>query len=165
MATNHSSSNAARAADIRLARNPFGRLVLTDAAGREHVGVTPVRAFPIAAPQEGLSLVGTDGHELAWIERIDALTPAARMLVEEELAVREFAPRIEQLLSVSTFSVPSIWHVRTDRGATQFVLKAEEDIRRLADGRLLITSADGVQFRAERFALDKASRKLLERFL
>ena len=161
---NLDASNAA-GVDIRLSRNPFGRLVLTDADGREHVGVTPVRAFPIAAPLEGLSLVGPDGHELAWVERMDALTPAARLLVEEELAAREFMPRIEQLVSVSGFATPSTWTVRTDRGPTQFVLKAEEDIRRLAGGLLLITSADGVQFRAERFALDKASRKLLERIL
>jgi hypothetical protein len=45
------------------------------------------------------------------------------------------------------------------------VLKAEEDIRRLPGGQLLIASATGVQFVAERFALDKASRRLLERFL
>jgi hypothetical protein len=151
--------------EFRLSRNAFGRLVLTDGAGREHVGVTPVRAFPIAAPQEGLSLVGLVGLELGWVERLDALTPAARALVEEELAVREFMPRIEQLLSVSTFAVPSTWRVHTDRGAAQFVLKAEEDIRRLANGLLMITSADGVQFLADRFALDKASKKLLERFL
>jgi hypothetical protein len=157
--------SAAASADFRLSRNAFGRLVLTDAQGREHVGVTPVRAFPIAAPLEGLSLVGPDGHELAWVDRMDALTPAARVLVEEELAAREFMPRIEQLLSVSTFAVPSTWSVRTDRGPTQFVLKAEEDIRRLADGLLLITSAEGLQFRADRFALDKGSRRLLERFL
>lgn len=159
------TTTATEASGFRLARNAFGRLVLTDAEGREHVGVTPVRAFPIAAPQEGLSLVGPDGHELAWVARMDALTPAARALVEEELAAREFMPRIEQLLSVSTFTVPSTWRVRTDRGAAQFVLKAEEDIRRLAGGLLLITSADGVQFLADRFALDKASKKLLERFL
>ncbi|NML13568.1 cyanophycin metabolism-associated DUF1854 family protein [Azohydromonas caseinilytica] len=152
--------------DFRLSRNAFGRLVLTDAAGREHVGVTPVRAFPIAAPQEGLSLVGPDGHELAWVDRMDALTPAARVLVEEELALREFMPRIEQLESVSSFATPSTWRVRTDRGTARFVLKAEEDIRRLPGGTLLlITSADGVQFLADRFALDKASKKLLERFL
>ena len=39
-----------------LRRNPHGRLVLRLADGTEHEAVTPVRAFPIAAPQEGLSL-------------------------------------------------------------------------------------------------------------
>ena len=51
-----------------LTRNPLGRLVCTLADGSEHVGVLPVRAFPIAAPDEGVSLVGPAGHELVWIE-------------------------------------------------------------------------------------------------
>ena len=54
-----------------------------------------------------------------------------------------------------------------DRGATELVLKAEEDIRRLR-GRttLLIAAADGVSYRVpDSTALDKVSRKLLERFL
>jgi hypothetical protein len=62
-------------ADFQLRRHPLGRLVLTDAAGVEHLGVTPVRAFPIAAPDEGLSLVGPEGHELAWVPRLADLPP------------------------------------------------------------------------------------------
>lgn len=152
--------------DIELLRNAFGRLVLIDEHGHEHVGVTPVRAFPLSATDEGLSLVGPDGHELIWFDRIEQLPAAARTLVEEELAVREFTPRMERLLSVSTFATPSSWRVRTDRGELNFVLKAEEDIRRLPDGGLLITSAEGLQLRViDRFALDRPSRKLLDRFL
>ena len=37
---------------FQLTRNPHGRLVLTLADGTAHEGVTPVRAFPIAAPGE-----------------------------------------------------------------------------------------------------------------
>ncbi len=152
--------------NFELHRNPFGRLVLVDAQGHAHVGVTPVRPFPLSAPDSGLSLVGPDGHELVWLDRLDALAPQARALVEEELAVREFAPRIERLLDVSSFSTPSLWRVRTDRGELSFVLKAEEDIRRLPAGALLITSGEGLQLSvADRFALDRASRKLLDRFL
>lgn len=43
--------------DFDLRRDPFGRLVLTTADGQEHVGVVAVRAFPIAAPEEGVSLL------------------------------------------------------------------------------------------------------------
>lgn len=57
----------------QLHRNPHGRLVLTLPDGTAHEGVVPVRAFPIAAPHEGLSLVGADGHELQWIDRLDTL--------------------------------------------------------------------------------------------
>ncbi|MBP3980229.1 DUF1854 domain-containing protein [Acidovorax sp. JG5] len=150
-----------------LAHNPHGRLVLTLPDGTVHEGVTPVRAFPIAAPSEGLSLIGADGHELLWIDRLDQLPEAERRLIEEELAVREFVPTIRQISSVSSFSTPSTWTVETDKGPAQFVLKAEEDIRRLAGRtRLLIAAGDGMQFRVpDTTVLDKHSRRLLERFL
>ena len=149
-----------------LRRDPHGRLQLITADAQVHDGVTPVRAFPLAAPDEGVSLVGADGHELAWIERPAALPPAQRALLAEELAQREFVPVIERIRSVSTFSTPSTWEVDTDRGTTQLVLKAEEDIRRLGNGRLLILDSRGIQFIVpDQFALDRASRRLLNRFL
>jgi hypothetical protein len=149
-----------------LHRNPAGRLVFTDAAGLAHEGVTPVRAFPLTAPEQGLSIMGADGHELLWLDHVSQLPSAAKGLLDEELAVREFAPLIQQLLSVSTFATPSTWEVATDRGPTHFVLKTEDDIRRLPQGKLLITAGHGLTFVVpDRFALDKASRRLLERFL
>lgn len=152
---------------FQLARNPHGRLVLTLPDGTAHEGVTPVRAFPIAAPGEGLSLVGSDGHELLWIPQVDQVAGPARQLIDEELAVREFVPTIEKIIAVSSFSTPSTWQVETDRGPASLVLKAEEDIRRLGGRtRLLIAGGDGMQFRVkDTTALDRHSRKLLERFL
>lgn len=152
--------------DWQLERNAHGRLVLITADGERHDGVLPVRAFPIAAPEEGLALVGADGHELAWIDRFEALPAAPRALIVEELASREFTPEIQRLLSVSTFSTPSTWRVATDRGEATLVLRVEEDIRRLTGGTLLITDHHGIQFLVrDRFALDARSRRLLERFL
>ena len=151
---------------FELERDAFGRLVLTDAQGERHVGVTPVRAFPLSAPGHGVSLVGSEGRELVWIDSVDQLPAQARVLLAEELAVRDFAPTLLRLHGVSSFGVPSTWTISTDRGETSFVLKAEEDIRRLEGGALLIASAHGVQFRIpDAKALDRASRKLLERFL
>ena len=46
-------------ADFQLAVDAFGHLQLTLADGSTHNGVMPVRAFPIAAPDEGVSLVGS----------------------------------------------------------------------------------------------------------
>ncbi|MBB5204820.1 hypothetical protein HNQ51_002134 [Inhella inkyongensis] len=152
--------------DWTLSRDAFGKLVLTDAQGQAHVGVSPVRAHPISAPDEGLSLIGPDGHELAWVERLSALPAAPRELIESELRSREFHPELKRLVAVSTFSTPSQWTVETDRGPLQFVLKTEEDIRRLDEGRLLIATSHGLQlFIADRWALDRGSRRLLERFL
>ena len=153
-------------AEFALSRDPFGRLVLRDAAGIEHVGVVPVRAFPIGAPDEGLSLVSADGRELAWIERLGALDPARRTLVEEDLASREFVPEIRAIRAVSSFATPSTWTLETDRGPASLVLKGEEDIRRLGRTSLLIADRHGIQFLVRDIgALDRASRKLLVRFL
>ena len=149
-----------------LQRNAFGRLVFSAEDGVVHEGVVPVRAFPIGAPLEGLSLLSTEGHELAWIERLADLPAAQRALVDEALAEREFAPEIRRLHAVSTFSTPSTWTVQTDRGATQFVLKGEEDIRRVGRSMLLIADSQGLQFVVRDLAaLDRHSRRLLERFL
>jgi hypothetical protein len=152
--------------DFQLERDAFGRLVLTDAEGLRHVGVVPVRAFPLTAPDHGISLVGADGRELVWIDRIADLPAAMRELLDQDLVARDFAPTLQKLHKVSSFGVPSTWSVSTDRGETRFVLKAEEDIRRLEGGALLIASAQGLQFRIpDPKALDRHSRKLLERFL
>lgn len=150
----------------RLQRNGFGRLVLTDVNGEVHEGVVPVRAFPIGAPDEGLSLLGADGHELLWLDRLSTLPPDRRKLIEEELALREFTPVIQRIESVSTYSTPSTWQVGTDRGATSFVLRSEDDIRRLEGQALLIQASHGVSFAVrDRLALDAHSRRLLDRFL
>jgi hypothetical protein len=155
-----------RAVSFDLRRNAFGRLVFSGEGGVEHDGVVPVRAFPIGAPQEGVSLLSADGRELAWIERLADLPPAQRALVDEALAEREFAPEIRRLHAVSSFSTPSTWTVDTDRGTTRFVLRGEEDIRRVGRAMLVIADSQGLQFVvSDLSALDRASRLLLERFL
>jgi hypothetical protein len=56
--------------------------------------------------------------------------------------------------------------VETDRGDTDLVLKAEEDIRRLSPTTLLISDSRGIQFLIRDVpSLDKASRRILDRFL
>ncbi len=149
-----------------LERHASGRLLFIGADGQQHAGVVPVRAFPLAAPDEGISLVSTEGHELAWIEGLQDLPQSLRALLQDELALRDFVPEITRLKSVSSFATPSVWSVETDRGATTFVLKGEEDIRRLAQHALLIAGSQGVQYSVrDMSALDRASRRLLERFL
>lgn len=150
---------------LQMERDAAGALLMVHTDGRREP-VTPVRAFPLSAPDAGVSLVGADGRECLWIAQLQDLPASTRELIAHELAPRDFAPILLQLHSVSTFGVPSTWEVTTDRGPTRFVLRAEEDIRRLDEGALLITSAHGLQLRVpDRQALDRPSRKLLERFL
>lgn len=152
--------------DFQLTRNQAGKLVLTLTDGAVHEGVLPVRAFPVHAPNDFVALVGTEGKELVWIDRLEDLTEDVRTLILEEIASREVMPTILSITNVSTYSTPSIWDVTTDRGATKFVLKGEEDIRRLAGTALIITDSHGMRFYiADMSHLDKNSRRVLDRFL
>lgn len=149
-----------------LSLDDAGQLVLVTPAGDRHAGVQVVRAFPISGPDEGFALVNAAGRELAWVDRLEQLDPPARALAEAALAGREFLPEILRLRAVSGHATPSTWTVDTDRGETRFVLAAEEDIRRLGHGRLLISDAAGVQYLVRNVdLLDRASRRLLDRFL
>ncbi len=149
-----------------LARNPFGKLVLTTADGTVVEGVVPIRAFPIQSPDVGISLVHTDGHEVAWIDGLAALPEPAQSLIREELQSREFMPDILSIDSVTSYSTPCTWQVTTDRGTTSFVLRGDEDIRRVGPTILLVTDTHGIQFLIRDAAtLNKESRKILDRFL
>ena len=155
------------AATMMLTRNSHGRLCLTLTDGTVHEGLTPVRAFPIAAPEEAISLVGRDGKEVFWIDHLREMPEGVRQLLAEDFAVREFVPEVLCIEAIDAISVPSVWTVMTDKGSAQLGLKAEEDIRKL-QGRhhLLITSRDGVQYRiTDARKLDKQSQKYLELFL
>lgn len=152
--------------DFQLTRNAAGRLVFASADGLTHESVVPVRAFPILAPDECISLTSRDGHELAWIEKLTMLPDDIRALINDELACREFTPEISHISHVTSFATPSTWQVKTDRGETELRLKAEDHIRRLSHTALLITDSHGVSFLIRDVdKLDDHSRKLLDRFL
>ncbi|GGY00598.1 DUF1854 domain-containing protein [Massilia dura] len=152
--------------DFKLRRDPFGRLVLTDANGTVHEGVSPVRAFPIQAPDEGLALVNSDGKEVVWLDRVDDLPAETAALVREELAGREFMPEIARIVDVTSFATPCTWTVETDRGVADFVLRGEEDIRRIGTDSLLVSDTHGIHFLIRnQYTLDKHSKKILDRFL
>ena len=151
---------------FQLRRNSFGKLVFTSPEGEDVVGITPVRAFPIQAPTRGISLVRDGGKEVAWIDDLAAVPQQIRDLVTEELEGREFIPEILTIKSVSSFATPCTWYVKTDRGDTEFVLKVDEDIRRVGETSLLIADSHGINFLVrDMFKIDKGSRKILDRFL
>ena len=150
-----------------LQRNAFGKLVLRNAQGEVHEGVLPVRAFPIQAPERGISLVNTDGHEVGWVDELQQLPEPAQGLIRAELASREFMPVLQEIVAVSSYSTPCTWTVDTDRGRTAFVLRGDEDIRRVGkDNALLIGDSHGIQYLVrDQLALNATSRKILDRFL
>ena len=149
-----------------LRRDSFGVLHLTTPAGEHYSGVAPVRAFPIQSPDGAIAMVLGDGKEVAWIDHLDDLPAPERGLLQEELEGREFMPEIARIVDVSSFATPCTWSVVTDRGETNFVLKDEGDIRRIGEASLLVADNHGIHYLIrDMFAIDKHSRKILDRFL
>jgi hypothetical protein len=152
--------------NIAFSYDPLGRLVFRDADGREHVDVSPVRGFPISEPDYAVSICDVDGRELLWIERLSDLPGAPREVLRTDLARREFMPILQRIVRISTNSEPCEWEVETDRGSTSFVLRTDEDVRRLEGRRAMVIDANGVSYLIPDLAsLDAASRRYLERYL
>jgi hypothetical protein len=149
-----------------LSFNPLGELVVSLADNTQHVKAVVVRAFPIAEPDHSISILSAEGKELVWIDDLAGVSVENRQVIERALQMREFMPEILRLDGVNSFSTPSTWRVQTNRGPTTFVLKGEEDIKRLSTTTLIVADAHGVQFLIRNLpALDRHTRKLLDRFL
>lgn len=151
---------------MSLQRNPMGRWVWVDEQGLPHEQVVVVRAYPVTAPEQGVGVMDAEGHELAWFDRLDQVDEPLQGLLRQAIAEREFLPEIQRLKAVSSLVTPSVWTVDTDRGEARFMLKGEEDIRRLTGKVLIVSDVDGVQYLIrDPLALDRHSRKLLDRFM
>ena len=119
--------------------------------------------FPISQPDAWISIRTADGTELACIEDPRTLPADVWQLLKEDLARREFVPIIKRIVRVSGNSEPCEWQVETDRGPTQFVLKSEEDVRRIGDQEILILDAHGTRYHIPDLrALDVKSRRIVE---
>jgi len=159
-------SSATRPPAFALHHDPWGRLVLTDAQGQQHVGVAPVRAFPITDAEHWISICDAGGRELACIEELSELPAPDRRVLEEEIARREFIPVIRRVRSVSSYLEPAEWDVDTDRGRTQFVLRSEDDVRPLGPSCAMIFDAQGIRYLVpDTRLLDPVSRRAVERYL
>ncbi|MEY4284243.1 MAG: hypothetical protein RL111_918 [Pseudomonadota bacterium] len=152
--------------DWTVVRNELGRWCYIDAQGQRHEPVTVARAFPIAQPDQLISILDADGHELAWIDDLKALDANLAHRIREAVNEREFLPEIQAVIAVSRFVTPCEWTVKTHRGESTFVLQGEEDVRRISGDLLIVSDKHGVQYLIRSLSkLDRASRKLLDRFL
>jgi Domain of unknown function (DUF1854) len=149
-----------------LERDVAGRLVLTDRWGKVHVDVVPVRSFPISEPDGWISLLDGHGREIACVDDLAHVSPDIRELIRQELAEREFLPRIERVVRVLTSKEPHVWDVITDRGPVQFLLRDDDDIRRLGPHRAILVDMHGVRFYIpDSRQLDAKSRRILSQYL
>lgn len=149
-----------------LYHDEWGQLVLIDAEGVRHEGVTPLRMFPFSDPEHWLSIVDLSGKEIVCIEDTADLSPSVNEVLQGDLTRREFVPVIQRIIRVSSILEPCEWLVATDRGHTTFILKAEDDVRRLGPNQALVIDSSGVRYLVASIqSLDGPSRRVLERYV
>ena len=134
---------------IELKRSVWGRPYLIQPSGERIDDVSIVPLFPISDPHRWIAIVAPDGHEVAMVVDPTTLSQDSASLLVEELTYRDFVPRITRVVSVSGTSEPCEWCVETNHGTTRFVLKSEEDIRRLSVHEVMIVDANGGRYRVD----------------
>lgn len=140
------SQASAKVQVTRLERRADGSLLVHLADGEIIADAIPLRVFPLSEPLRWIALLDAEGHERALLESLETLSAADRELLIEELSRREFVPIIQRVTWVSGNSEPCSWKVETDRGETEFVLKDENDIRRLGAHSVLIVDSHGIRY-------------------
>jgi hypothetical protein len=151
---------------LKFDRDAWGRLVLTFADGQTCVGVEPVRCFPLTDPLKSIALLDGEGRELLTLPDLDLLDPAARAVLESELAAREFVPTIQRVISTSNPHPPCRWTVQTDRGEATFQLESEDDVRKLGPHRIMIADSHGIRYSIPDLRrLDAATQRIVHRLV
>lgn len=152
--------------DFRLERNPFDQLVMVQKDGVRHIGVEPVRAFPLSDRQHAVSICDHEGREVLFIDDIASVSGDARAMLEEDLSRREFVPVIRRILNMPADTEPTEWQVETDRGFTSFQLNSEDDVHRTDKDQVTVVDSHGIRYLIPNARkLDTFSRKVLDIFL
>ena len=151
-------AEGAAAPRLNLGRDARRRLVLWGDDGEHATVVQPVRCFPISCD--------LSGRELLCVQDPDALEPAIRELLEEELARHEFVPMVQRIVRIDDDSECAEWQVETDRGPTAFYIDSDDAVRRLDGQRVMIIDSSGTRYLIENVAsLDRNSHWLLDRYI
>lgn len=151
---------------LTFARDAWGQLVVSLPDGTQYTGVEPVRCFPLTNPMHAIALLDGEGREILNLPTLDVLAPAARDILQRELAEREFVPVIRRIAATSAPNPPCRWDVDTDRGRTSFQLESDDDCRRIGSRGVLIADSNGIRYSIPDIdQLDASSQRIVRRLV
>jgi ABC-type multidrug transport system ATPase subunit len=155
----------ARGAQLQLAWDGESRQLRLTPADAQPLSVSARRCFPLTDPERHVSLVDARGREVHCIPSLSELSPDNRRALLQALEASELLPKVERIASIREEATRSVWQVVTDRGMREFVVEQEDHIRRLPDGRHLISDGYGMRYLVPPVdQLDARSRRLLSPF-
>ncbi len=113
--------------------------------GEEKGLVDAVRTFPFTAADEFISIrTADDQHqELGLIETLSLFDEATRAIIERQLEIRYFMPKILKLLSIKEEYGHTYWNVLTDKGKRRFTSRSGSSGAVIRSGnRVIIKDSD-----------------------
>jgi len=135
--------------------------------GGHYEELTPKRLFPMSGTERYISMLNTDGKEVAIIRDMSTLMPESRQAIEACLNEYYMMPKIVQILSVwNKFGILR-FEVETDRGSVAFEIKNHHyDIKKIYGNRIIIQDRNDNRYEIEDYTkLDKKSIRMLHQYI
>ena len=138
-------------------------VTLTLADGRKFDQLEPRRLFPVSRANEYITLLDTEGTEIALIRALTELNEESRDTVKYCLDDYYLVPRILRIISTGEKYGTLRWTVETDRGIKSFDIRnRNHDIRVYKDGSVRVRDSDDNRYTIANYhELDSHSRARL----
>jgi hypothetical protein len=151
---------------LNLSRRADGRLVLRRENGEGETPVQVACCFPWTHPRQFISLRDDKGKEQVLIDDLQQVEAPARELIEDELAERNFLPRLTGIEAITDEIELFHWKVTTAAGPRSFLTRRSDHPRKLANGDVLIKDvSNDLYLIPNPKGLDPKSLKLLWAYL
>ena len=150
-----------RVDSIEIYENNLVTLTLAD--GRKFDQLEPRRLFPVSRANEYITLLDTEGTEIALIRALTELNEESRDTVKYCLDDYYLVPRILRIISTGEKYGTLRWTVETDRGIKSFDIRnRNHDIRVYKDGSVRVRDSDDNRYTIANYhELDSHSRARL----
>ncbi len=136
---------------------------LTLASGEIISSLEPRRLFPVSREDKYITLLDTDGDEVAIIKELASLSEESRAAVKYSLDDYYLVPKIIKIISTGEKYGTLRWTVETDRGIKSFDIRnRNHDIKVYKDGKVRVRDSDDNRYTIDNYnELDPHSKARL----
>ena len=138
-------------------------VTLTLKNGTVYEKLEPRRLFPVSRADTYITLLDSEGTEVAIIRSLKDLDPDSLETVSYSLSDYYLVPHIIRIIAVTEKYGTLHWFVETDRGLHEFDIRnRNHDVKVYKDGRVRVRDSDDNRYIITDYrALDKHSRNQL----
>ena len=146
-----------------------GGFVSMEYGDKSYARVAVHRCFPHSDPNRYISIrePENDGKEIGLIEDLTAMPKDVQEMLQEQMNLRYFAPKILKVHDVKSEYGYSYWDVTTDRGRCRFTARmGSGSVYSIGKNRYLVNDLDGNRFDIpDLYALSAKEIKKLDLFI